>query len=253
MSRQAWEKLVFLIGDLHKTPSFPFFNSAPPQHKVCFEEILEVLPAIEYGDVGLHRDLGYLSNVFIPGFMKHAWMHVNSGNIKAEEVQIVEAISEGVVQRSALYPLYSDYSIILQPVGVSESDRKGACLKAKSIVGENYDVDFHFDIEKELSYYRGEHREEGRVSLQSGEEKLQAYDPAFSCTEVCSFSWWHQREKLRLYRQKRRGQDVIIADDFMKRSFKIRWCSESVTVDVARSMGLHEEGLSMLEDYRQGR
>ena len=76
---ELWRKLVFFAGDIRKIESFPWLTWAVKKHKVCFDEILEALPLVQFGDVGLHRDMGYLSNVAIPGFMKHAWMHINSG------------------------------------------------------------------------------------------------------------------------------------------------------------------------------
>lgn len=245
-----WKKAVFMAGDVRVVNSFPWITWSLMKHKVKFGEILEALSEIKFGDIGLHRDTGYLSNIAIPGYMKHGWVHVKSG---IENPQIIEAVSEGVLIRSALYPMYSDYTIILEPRDVTDLERKGACKKAREIVGENYDVNFSFDIEKELHYYSGADKQAGKESLQFGESQLKKYDPAFSCTEVCSYAWWHKREHLRLYRQERRGKNVIIADDFMNRSFKIRWMSQSVTVDSAKKYGLHEEGLSLIEDYNSGR
>ena len=250
MIDDVWKKMVFLAGDIRRLKSFPWVTWSVHNHKVCLGEVLEALPMMQYGDVGLHRDWGYLSNVAIPGFMKHGWIHVSSGE---NSPMIVEAISEGVVLRSALYPMYSDYTIILEPKNVEDSARKGACKKARSIVGENYDVNFHFDIEKEINYYKGQELEEAKTSLSVGETRLKKYDPAFSCTEVCSYSWWHKRESLRLFRKPRRGKKVIIADDFLNNSWKIKWMSSSVTVDVALRHGLHEEGVTMIEGFLSGR
>jgi hypothetical protein len=250
MFDSLWKKAVFLVGDIRTLNSFPWLTWAVHDHQVNYEEIMEALPDIKFGDIGLHRDRGYMSNIAIPGFMKHGWIHVASGE---NSPMVVEAVSEGVILRSALYPMYSDYTIIVTPRDVTDAERKGACKKARQIVGEDYDVDFAFDIEKELKYYNGEKVEDAKDSLNLGNKQLKKYDPAFSCTEVCSYSWWHKREQLGLYRQNRRGREVIIADDFMNRGFKIRWMSRSVTVDIARAYGLHEEGLSMVEDFISGR
>jgi hypothetical protein len=218
---------------------------------VKFDEIVKALPLIRYGDIGVHRDSGYLSNLAIPGFMKHAWIHTDDG---ISDPKIVEAISEGVVKRSAIYPLYSDYSVILAPRDereITEELRKGACLKANQIVGVRYDHNFEFDIEQELKFYGGQDAEQGRQHLAAGNEMLSHYDHGFSCTEVVSYSWWHRREDLKIYRTRSRGKSVILADSFLNRSWKIRWASESVTVDAARKLGLGEEGLSLIEDYRR--
>lgn len=250
MIDDIWKKLVFLAGDIRRLNCFPWVTWSVHRHKVCLGEILEVLPELKFGDIGLHRDWGYLSNVAIPGFMKHGWIHVSSGE---NPPMIVEAVSEGVLLRSALYPMYSDYTIILEPKNALDRERKGACKKARSIVGEKYDVNFHFDIEDEINYYKGARVDEAKGDLSEGEKRLKKYDPAFSCTEVCSYAWWHKREDLRLYRKPRRGKNVIIADDFLNNSWKIKWLSSSITVDVAVKYGLHEEGVSMIESFISGR
>ena len=42
---------------------------------------------------------------------------------------------------------------------------------------------------------------------------------------------------------------VILADDFINHDWEIVWLSNSITVDIAKKLGLHEEGLSMIENY----
>jgi hypothetical protein len=242
-------KLVFFAGDLRRLEAFPWVTWAVERRAVGFEEILAALPLIQYGDVGLHRERGYLSNLAIPGFMKHAWIHVEDG---LERPEIVEAVSEGVLRRSPVYPMFSDYTIILTPAeraAVGEAERKGACKKAKQIVGATYDVHFEFDIERELAYYRGKKPDDARNHLRLGRKWMQRFHPAFSCTEVASYSWWHCREELGIYRATHRGRSVVLADGFLNRGWKIKWMSRSVTLDVARRLGLHEEGVSLIEDY----
>lgn len=250
MIDSIWKKLVFLAGDVRKIRGFPWVTWSCNKRQVCLGEILEALPLLKFGDIGLHRDWGYLSNIAIPGFMKHGWVHVSSGK---NPPMVVEAVSEGVVCRSALYPMYSDYTIILEPKNADDKERKGACKKARSIVGEDYDVNFHFDIEDEIRYYSGNEISEAKDSLKDGEKCLKRYDPAFSCTEVCSYSWWHKREDLRLYRKRRRRRNVIIADDFLNNGWKIKWMSQSVNVDLAHRLGLHEEGVEMIKGFLSGR
>ena len=250
MVDEIWKKLVFLAGDIRRLNCFPWVTWSVHDHKVCLGEIYEALPLIKFGDVGLHRDWGYFSNIAIPGFMKHGWIHVSSGE---NPPMVVEAISEGVVLRSAIYPMFSDYTIILEPKDVCDDERKGACKKARGIIGENYDCNFEFDIEKQLKYYSGECVDEAKGDLSLGQKRLKKYDPAFSCTEVCSYAWWHKRESLRLFRKPRRGKKVIIADDFLNNGWKIKWMSRSVTVETAVKHGLHEEGITMIEDFLSGR
>lgn len=240
-----WRKLVFFVGDIRLTGAFPGIGVGKREHIIDFAEILEVLHLVQYGDVGLHQDWGYLSNMAIPGFMKHAWIHTNDGVMNP---MIVEATSEGVIKRSPIYPLYSDYAIILRPNDMTEEERKGACMKANNIVGVKYDVDFQFDIEAELKFNEDK-REASRKDLEDSQKNLQNYDQAFSCTEVCSYAWWHKQEELRLYRKERRGKNVILGDDFMNHGWSIVWMSSSITVDVAHKKGMHEEGVSMIESY----
>jgi len=243
---EFWKKLVFFGGDIRRLHSCPWVTWSKHEHQVNYDEVLEVLPLIKYGDVGIHRDWGYFSNIAIPGFMKHGWIHINDG---IESPKIVEAISEGVLGRNPIYPLFSDYVIILSPKEVSDEERRGACKKAKNVIGEQYDVNFKFDIEEELKFYTGIHKEDAKKDLGESQRHMKKFDHAFSCTELVSYSWWHKREDLRLYRKERRGKSVIIADDFLNSGWSIKWASKSVTLDMAKKYGLHEEGLSMIEEY----
>ncbi len=205
---------------------------------------MQALPLIQYGDVGLHRDAGYLSNAFIPGFMKHGWIHIWD---MPSRPRIVEAISDGVVESNAIKPMFSDYTIILSPKGVSDAERKGACLKAERVVGVGYDPFFNFDIEEELAFYTGSDLEGARQEKENWLKN--AYTYTFSCTEVVSYAWWHKREELKIKRTRRFGRETITADDFMNDAWRIKWLSASVTPEAARKMGLHDEGGRMIERF----
>lgn len=243
----CWRKTVFFFGKIRRLNKFPWVTWAVEQRAVDYQEIMEMVDKIQFGDVGLHRDAGYFSNVAISGFMIHAWIHTEDGYTG----KIVEAVSEGVLHRSYLYPVYSDYTIILRPRNVNEEERKGACKKAKQIVGSVYDVDFKFDIEEEIKYWTGKDEDEARNHLLEGQTWVREYEPSFTCTEVAAYSWWHRREQLRLYRTKRMGKSVILADTFLNNGWEIVWMSNSVTVDAAKKLGVPEEGLLMIEKYRQ--
>ena len=247
-----YKSIVFWAGDVRKIHTFPWVTWDVHLHKVNLEEIWEALPLIQYGDIGISRSDGYLSNIAIPGYMKHAWIHVDDIRdpmVEDGKPMIVEAISDGVVHRNAIYPMYSDYTIILRPSKVTYRSRRGACKKAKSVVGTRYDHDFKFDIEEELKHYKGDHLDEAEEELGSCADHMKKYDHGFSCTEVVSYAWWHEREKLRIYRQKQRGKDVILADSFLTNAFDIVWMSESVTLESAVKLGLHEEGIEMIRDF----
>jgi len=245
-----WRSMVFFVGDIRALHAFPWVTWSVHQHEIDYDEVLEVLPLIQYGDVGIHRDAGYLSNIAIPGFMKHGWIHVRDG---VKLPSIVEAISEGVIERSAIYPIFSDFTILLSPKNVSDLERKGACKKAQFMLGQKYDVNFKFDIEENIKYYNGKHVEEAKQDLALGSNNLQTFDGAFSCTELVSYAWWHRRDDLRLFRKKSRGKSVILADDFLNGGWEIKWMSKSVTLQSAKKLGLHEEGLLMIEKYIEGK
>ena len=80
---------------------------------------------------------------------------------------------------------------------------------------------------------------------------MRKYDPAFTCTEVVSYAWWHRRESLNLIRRPVRGQTIILADDFFNDGWQIKWMSRSVTAETARRHGLHEQGCDMIADARR--
>lgn len=227
-----WRKLVFWVGDIRRIKHFPFLTWDVHEHMINYEECFEAMRLAKAGDIGLHRDLGYLSNIAIPGCFKHAFVFIAPN-------KIVEAVSEGVLLRHCFWPIRSDYSIILRPKNITPDELKNAMRKAGSIVGCQYDADFKFDLEDEIKHF----------DLDDVRENLSTWDGGFSCTEVAAFTWWHKKDDLRLFRKKVRGKLVIVADDFINNSFEIVWLSKSVTLDVVQNLGLDEEGVSMIEEY----
>lgn len=241
-----WRRLVFWVGDIRRLSHFPWLTWDVHEHRVRHEEIMAALPQLRYGDIGLHRDAGYLSNLAIPGFMKHAWIFTEDG----PSPMIMEAVSEGVVHRSAIYPMHSDFTVILRPANVSERDRKGACLKAKRALGAHYDTAFLFNIEEELRYYGGSQLDEARRELLALQAAPKRYDMAFSCTELVSFCWWHRREQLGIHRSMHQGKFSVIADDFFNDHWDIVWMSDSVTVEAARTLKAPEKAVEKIRAWR---
>ena len=116
---RAWRRIIFFAGDIRLIPNvlakvpligrIPLINRIPGitwdihQHQIEYDEAMSALPHIRQGDVGLHRDTGYLSNLAIPGFMKHAWIHTNGpaegrtedGRLVSDttDMQVVEAVN----------------------------------------------------------------------------------------------------------------------------------------------------------------
>jgi hypothetical protein len=265
---RAWRRIVLWGGQVRKLGHFPWVTWDVSEHLVEYEEAQSALPEIRPGDVGLHRERGYLSNLAIPGFMKHAWLHMNGAQrfgvpggrqlFDTGAMEIVEAVGAGVLRRAALYPIRSDYTVILRPKGVTPASVRWALEKSRRIVGCQYDTDFKFDIEEELTHFQSDAvPTEGdlagrRAEMEAFLDNLRAeWDGGFSCSEAVSFAWWHEQKKLNLYRQPMRGKQVIPPDAFLNRGFEIVWMSESVTPELAAELKLPEEGVGMIREFRE--
>lgn len=235
-------KLIFWAGDIRRINAFPWVTWATKDHGLSYREMREASDVCRAGDVGLHRDSGFLSNLAIPGGFKHAWVCVENQNI-------VEAISEGVVLRGNLAPLLTDYAVILRPMRWTKRDADEAVRRAMSVVGSDYDANFKFDFEEADASLNPEEQERTFTrNLGSGK-----FHPAFSCTEVAGYAWYHCRKKLRIFRSKHAGRDAIIADDYLRMNFGIVWLSESVTPEWAESVGMLEEAVQKIRDYWSGK
>lgn len=285
LTHRIKEKLVFFLGDVRRIQHFPWVTWDVSQHLMSFEESLEGIKTTRPGDVGLHFDVGYLSNLAIPGFFKHAWIHITDG----EDIQkaiVVEAISEGVVKRHALYPMRSDYAIILRPPqdAVNQQDIDLAVKYANRLIGCKYDSSFKFDMEETfinlgningtktmnttdrnayVEQLTAEKRREIREAtmdeldltedeinnLVESKDNLDTSFGSFSCTEVVSFAWWHRRRELKIGRKKYAGRDIIAADDLLN-GFDIVWKSKHVTADVVHKK-LPEVLTQKIADFKQ--
>lgn len=227
---KAW--LVFNLGHIRRLDFFPYFTIyGYDVHKMTLRAAREVCSLTQPGDIGLHRDQGFLSNLAIPGGFKHAWIFVGNNDC-------IEAVAEGVLKRDALVPLYSDYVIILRPRGVSPTERKRALRRAENLVGCEYDANFRFDFEKE---------EEAYVNCQN--LCAGAFHAAFSCTEVASWAWYGSRNKLGISRSVYAGREAVIADDFVRFNFDIVWISQSVTVEWAEKQKMHPDAIQKIKNF----
>lgn len=237
--------MIFWFGDIRRLSSFPWCTWASTDHLMSHRDARNGSEASRPGDIGLHRDVGYLSNVGIPGAFKHAWICV-------EDDYCVEALSEGVVKRDEIAPLLSDYAIILRPNGVTQGDIAEAVARANALVGSEYDANFHFDFEASNSMFQKNVERDfnsgAADNLKGGNVHM-----AFSCTEVAGFSWFHKARQLRIFRSMYAGRPAVIADDFLKMNFDIVYASQSVTTEWAISIGLHEEGIQKIRDYWSSR
>ena len=266
---RAWRRIAFWAGDVHIihynffgviNMPWPAWGKHTP--RVSPETLLEKLKLVEAGDVflGTHEDAS-ISNLGIPGVWKHAGVvcHgpdcVNSNHRRICDVsviRIVEAVSEGVVER---HPEHTrcDRMIYLRPKGVSEADVDRFKTIIHKLVGAKYDASFKFNMEEELKWLKDTTPDVDKAVKDEAELKRAVqnhrgeYDMAFSCTETVATAWWHKRHDLRLYRKKSRGRMVIVADQFVNHGWDIIWTN--IKPDEGKKMGLHEEGVSMLEDY----
>ena len=161
---------------------FPWVTWDHHEPKVSHEEIDHILSLVKPGDVGVHRDRGFLSNVFIPGIFKHVWLH-------SEDGKVIEAIAHGVVERSARYALRTDDLVILRPK-VSTVARKTAVKTAKNVVGFKYDTAYDFDLKSEFTH-------------------LDKHDQAFSCIELIAYAYYPYFEKLNFEWNVHLGKKVL--------------------------------------------
>lgn len=261
--QRGWRRIVFWAGDVCFLPFFPFIQIGEKAYEVKVEEWMDILPKLLPGDVVLTRHKGYFfSNSAIPGLFKHALIVANPSKIINEisdirGMTIIEAISEGVVERHPLYVL-SDYMLVLRPKGVTEQERHQAIKLARKIVGCEYDADFNFNIEEELKYLATRSRayydigklDEARRELDILRINVKAeFESGFSCTETVAAAWWHKRDALRIYRQETCGRKVIIADQFINNGFEIIWMSKNLNNNLLKK--LNEESICMINKYKE--
>lgn len=235
---KIFRRIVFFFGDLRRIRHLPWMTWDVHEHKIDLNEVLiEALPKLEAGDVILHRDDGFASNFFIGGAMVHAGLYIGKG-------QVVEALSEGVVERNAAHILYSDRAIVLRP-SVSDRQKAVACAEAKSLVGYPYDVLFNFCDEED----RKKILEEDEVQ-------------PFCCTEIPHFVFMPydlgivRRRNISLFTRLvnlvglHPGTTVIDADMYVKaQGFDIVWKSKEFTAEWAAVMGCSEDYVKKLRKF----
>lgn len=241
--------LVFKIGDIRWLgwKDFPFVITWDVHyHKISLNEVDECKAKLEIGDIVLHRDSGFLSNLSIGGIMIHAGIVVPDENGKP--TQIVEAISEGVVKRNVGHILYSDYACVVRPK-LSFEYKIDACMWADKIVGSEYDVQFNFNTEEE------------RKSIEKGNKER------FCCTEIPHFCYLDHIKELGVFRKRNigfatkflsliglnPGTAIVTADMYVEAlGLDIVWMSQSYTHDWAKSMGASEQHLFKIAKYILG-
>ena len=231
-------KIIFIAGDI-RAHGGPLWGTTEPvdAFMVDQKDARRADKLTRPGDIGLHRYVWTFSNYGIPGAFKHAWIIVDNEDC-------VEATSDGVERRDRWFPMLCDYAVILRPKDVTDEDVAMAIKRAKAIVGCEYDANFKFDLEAANDEIVVREQSQYTKNISAG-----GFHPAFSCTETVGFSWFHRRDKLRLFRTNYAGRDAIIADDFLKMNFDVVWASPNLTEEWMKLVGLHEEGRSKISEW----
>ena len=234
MLRHIRRKLIFLAGDIRREQCLGGFAWGKYHHLIDFPEARDAQRYVDFGYVGLHRNRGDFSNIFLPGFMKHAWTFCDKDNI-------IEAVSEGVVPHDAFHALMSDYAVILKPL-IPRSARREAVERMRRLAELRlpYDDKFEFDLEVEESLF---------ADKETAYENMKKFNLGSTCSEGVALGFVGYRRELGLYRTKLGKRQVILPDAFMSTYFEVVWASKYTTPDNALMLGLHEEGCSLLREY----
>jgi hypothetical protein len=239
---RLFRKIVFWAGDVRRLSKFSYVTWDAGEYLISLDEVIrEAIPKLRTGDIVLTRHKGFLSNLFIGGFMIHAGVYVGDG-------WIVEAISEGVVKRHVANILHADYAMILRPKFDAASETEEAIEKAvqwaNRIVGYPYDECFNFNGAEE------------REHILKGIKK----NVKFACTEVAYFCYLDYADKLGIKLRRNIsfftwllslvgqnvGTEVIDADIYVKANFDIVWKSKSITPRVALDHGCKPEYVEIM-------
>ena len=250
---RLFRRLIFLVGRAHALDHAPYFSFSDTDKKIDYNEVmLEAMPKLSVGDVMLHRDDGYASNVGIGGAMIHAGIYVGDS-------QLVEATQHGVLHRHACHLLHSDRACIVRPRFSNEAIAalaiKNAVKWAKKIVDFEYDALFDFNGAEEREIVAALPKEEAKK------------DVRFCCTEIPYFCYLEHVEALRLYRRRNitlftrllglwglhPGEKIIDADMYVTGNFDLVWCSKLFTPEWAEKMGCSEEYVSKIMSWWKGK
>lgn len=228
---RAFRWLVFWIGDTRHISHFPWITWDVHEHKIDLNEVmLDAVPLLQPGDIVLHRDDGFLSNLFIGGAMIHAGLYVGGQ-------QLIEALSGGVVKRHVGHILLSDRACILRPrfpQHISREKAVGEAIEwAEKIVGFPYDVLFRFNGQKERDLVERYGKDAAKKGV------------SFCCTEIPYFCYYPYKNALGIKRKRSiswmtkavsliglsPGKAIISADMYITGSFDLIWCSKELTAD----------------------
>lgn len=123
----VFKPFEILVGKIHA----PFSDRLIKGEDFCNFQF-DLLP----GDIVLSRIRWHLTNLFIPGFWKHAAIICHDGNI-------IEATAEGV-HKTSLFDFVStkDYLCVLRLKTANRAIPSKASLQAENMIGADYDYEF---------------------------------------------------------------------------------------------------------------
>jgi hypothetical protein len=231
--RSIRKRLIYFLGDIRRERCPGGFAWGHYGHLIDYNEALEGIREAHGGYIGLHRSRGELSNLAIPGFMTHAWLFLG------EKHEIIEAVSEGVLRRHALYSMMSDYAVVLRP-RVESFALIEAVDRARMMTGCPYDDTFTFDLEREEEIFQDK-----KTALAN----MRRFGLGVSCSELVALCYVGHRRELGLFRTRLRNRQVILPDAYLSTHFEVVWASRHATIDNALDLGLHEEGCGVLREY----
>ncbi|MEM8946921.1 MAG: YiiX/YebB-like N1pC/P60 family cysteine hydrolase [Planctomycetota bacterium] len=112
--------------------------STRPSHRPALPDSVrsELLDLLEPGDVLVTRKEHSLTNYFLPGYWPHAALYIGNG-------RVVEALADGVHERSVDSPFAVDAIATIRPQVASEQIEQ-VIQRALTHVGKPYDFDFDF-------------------------------------------------------------------------------------------------------------
>jgi len=260
--------IVFWVGDTRWTSSFPYFSWEREEPYIDLNEVDHAKTFLQKGDIILHREKKCWSNAAITGTMIHAGIYVG-------DMQVIEAISQGVVKRNAGHILHSDYAIIIRPDFDDPTTQQAAINEAidwaNRIVGFPYDYLFQFNSEQDQKRLK----ERGIIATASllfrifrairalFNMKSDKDAMKFCCTEIPHFCYYKFLDKLNVHRRKNVtlftrllsffridvGRMVVDADMYVKGNFTIIWCSKKFIPEWAEKMGCGTKYVEKLKRY----
>lgn len=282
-----FRRLVFVFGDFHLLfenvrefiDTFPLcVGWKKKEHKIEDNTIIkEVVPKLQCGDIILHRDSGYLSNIFIGGNLIHAGIVVLGDDGKPD--QIVEAISNGVVKRHVTGILRSDYAVVLRPKFNNSKDvidsQSYIQWLAPNLAGFKYDCLFRFSDSDDIMTIEEALKADQHCSYVNGKSGKFLYPQnrldnikkdgiiRLCCTEIPYCLYYKYKDQLGIDLKNSKsfltkflhfigieaGETKITADMYVEANFDIIWASDSMTPEWCEKRKMSPKYILKIREY----